>query len=393
MDTFARPLRTSYLQADMTAWRRDFHRHPELGFAEKRTSEAVARLLADFGLEVRTGIGGSGVVGILRRGSGPAIGLRADMDALPINERNDFSHRSSCEGVFHGCGHDGHMSMLLGAAKHLAASGRFAGTACFIFQPAEEWGKGALAMIRDGLFDAFPVRDVYGMHNWPSLREGCFAIRPGAMMAAEDNFTITIRGRGGHASAPHLCRDPLVAGAEIVTALQTIASRSADPAETCVVSATELITDGARNILPSTVTIKGDARTFSDASSRMVERRMGEIVAGICAAHGVEGTLDYTHEFAVLVNEPDHVRWAVAAARETVGAENVDADVAPKTGSEDFAWMLKEKPGAYILIGAGSPSGDAPCLHNPYYDFPDSVLPIGADYWTRLVEIRLPAGA
>lgn len=379
-------------QSEMTAWRRDIHKHPELGFNEVRTSAKVADLLADFGLEVHRGIGTTGVVGVLRRGHGNrAIGLRADMDALPIQEANNFPHRSVNDKVFHGCGHDGHTAMLLGGAQRLAEDGDFDGTVYFIFQPSEEDGRGALSMIDDGLFERFPMEAVYGMHNMPGLPAGHFAVRKGAMMTSEDIFEITILGRGGHASMPDRTIDPVVAGAEVVLALQTIASRSVGPQDWCVVSVTEMLTDGARNIIPSKVTIKGDCRALSPEIQARIENRMREIVSGICAAHGAEGSVHYQQDFVATINTPAETDAAIAAARAVAGEPAVDPDCPTCGASEDFARMLRVKPGCYILIGNGLEGHCGSSLHNPHYDLNDDILAIGCAYWKTLVEQQLPA--
>lgn len=376
---------------DVQAWRHDIHRHPELGFQENRTAGKVAELLAEFGLDVHTGIGRTGVVGVLKRGAGDrAIGMRADIDALPIQEANTFAHRSIHEGVFHGCGHDGHTAMLLAAAQHLAEFGKFDGTAYFIFQPSEEDGRGASAMIDDGLFERFPMHAVYGMHNMPGLPAGHFAVRKGAITTSEDIFVITIRGRGGHASMPDRAVDPMVIGAEVILALQSIVSRSMAPEDWGVVSVTEVLTDGARNVIPSTVTIKGDCRAMSAKSQEMIEMRMRDIVAGVTAAHRAEGTVEYRNDFVVTVNTPHETAAAIAAARRVAGEPAVDPDCPPCPASEDFARMLQLKPGCYIMIGNGLEGHCGATLHNPNYDLNDEILTVGAEYWVALVEAQLP---
>ena len=380
------------LQKDAQTWRHDIHKHPELGFQEKRTGGIVADLLAGFGLKVHTGIGMTGVVGVLQRGTADqAIGLRADIDALPIQEANSFEYRSVHDGVFHGCGHDGHTAMLLAAAKQLAGSGGFDGTAYFIFQPSEEDGRGALSMIDDGLFERFPMKAVYGMHNMPGIPAGHFAVRKGAIMTSEDIFVITIKGRGGHASMPDRAIDPVVIGAELVLALRSIVSRAVAPKDWGVVSVTEVLTDGARNVIPSTVTIKGDCRAMSTNTQDLIETRMREIVAGITAAHGAEGMVEYRNDFVVTVNTPDETDAAIAAARMVAGEPAVDPDCPPCSASEDFARMLQVKPGCYILIGNGLDGHCGATLHNPNYDLNDEILPVGANYWVALVESQLPA--
>ena len=383
--------KTTELHEAMGTWRRDIHKHPELGFREVRTAAKVADLLEDFGLEVHRGIGTTGVVGVLRCGQGNrAIGLRADMDALPIQEANDFAHRSVNDKVFHGCGHDGHTAMLLGGAKRLAEEGGFDGSVYFIFQPSEEDGRGALSMIDDGLFERFPMDAVYGLHNMPGLPAGHFAVRKGPMMTSEDIFVITIQGRGGHASMPDRTVDPVVIGAEVVLALQTIVSRSVGPQDWGVVSVTEMLTDGARNVIPSVVTIKGDCRALTAETQGRIEARMRQIVAGICAAHGAEGQVDYRQDFVVTVNTPAETEAAVAAARQVAGEPAVDPDCPTCGGSEDFARMLQKKPGCYILIGNGTEGHCGSSLHNPHYDLNDEILAIGCDYWATLVKAQLP---
>ena len=382
------------LRDELVTWRRDLHKHPELGFDEIRTSEAVASKLESFGFDVHRGIGQTGVVGVLKRGSGNrAIGLRADMDALPIQEANEFDHRSVHEGVFHGCGHDGHTTMLLGAARYLATSGSFDGTLYVIFQPSEEDGRGALSMIDDGLFERFPMEAVYGMHNMPGIPAGHFAVRKGPIMTSEDVFEIRIQGRGGHASMPERTIDPLVIGAEIILALQTIVSRSVSTRDWCVVSVTEFITDGARNVIPSEVIIRGDCRALSVNTQATIEARMRELVDGMCAAHGAKATVDYRHDFVPTVNSPDETDAAIAAARAVAGEIPGDIMVDPECptcgASEDFARMLQVKPGCYMLIGNGSEGPCATSLHNPKYDLNDDILLTGTRYWVTLVEQQL----
>lgn len=384
--------KTNIVDIEMAEWRHDVHRHPEVGFVEFRTASKVAELLRGFGLEVHTGIGQTGLVAVLRRGtSNRSVGLRADMDALPILEANDLEYKSENDGVFHGCGHDGHTVMLLGAAKRLSQSTSFDGTVIFIFQPNEEEGLGANAMIDDGLFERFPVDSVYGMHNMPGIPVGEFAVRKGPIMAFEDNFVITVTGRGGHASMPHISIDPMVIGAEIVLALQTIVARTINPQQWGVVSVTELQTDGARNVLPSNVVIKGDTRGIDVEVQELIERRIREIVEGVCTAHGAEGEVVYSHEFVVMVNTDAETDAAVEAARRIVGENRVNPECPTFSCSEDFARMLQVKPGCYILIGNGEEGSHGCALHNPNYDFNDEILALGADYWVSLVETLLPS--
>ncbi len=377
-------------------WRHHLHRFPETGFAEARTSDFVAQVLGLLGLEVHRGIGGTGIVANLRVGHGSgAIGLRADMDALAITEAApDRPHASATPGCMHACGHDGHMAMLLGAAQLLAQRRDFDGTVRFIFQPAEEHGRGAAAMMADGLFERFPVDEIYGAHNLPGLPVGRIATRAGGIMASEDNFVIRITGRGGHAARPHMAVDPLVIGAEIVLALQTVVSRAVDPARGAVLSCTEFVTDGIRNVLPTEVTIRGDTRSHDPEVQALIERRMREVCHGIALAHGARCELEYTHEFAPTVNTARCVPFAVAAAAAVVGRERVDDAVAPMMISEDFGAFLRVVPGAFVFIGNGD--GDSPGavpLHNPRYDFNDALLPIGARWFAELARIRLPLRA
>jgi len=382
--------RTKNLHNVMTTWRRDFHAHPELGFEEWRTSERVAELLREFGLEVHTGIGKTGVVGVLKKGTSTrSIGLRADMDALPITENSTDAHASRHDGVMHACGHDGHTTMLLGAAKTLADSGTFDGQAVFIFQPAEEHGKGGPAMIADGLFEKFPVENVYGMHNMPKMDVGSFAMRTGAIMASEALFEINIHGRGGHAAMPHLGADAIVVGAEIVGALQTIVSRKLDPGRNGVVSVTGFTTDGQRNVLPGHATLSGDARALDPEANVKIESGMRRIVEGACIAHDVTAEVSYNTVFAVTMNASKPTQRAAMAAIALAGASNVDTDCAPVLGSEDFAHMANTRPGCFVFMGNGvSGCHDRP-LHSADYDFNDDALTIGSSYWVTLVEQEL----
>lgn len=377
----------------MTAWRRDFHQHPELGFQEVRTADRVASLLQEFGIEVHRGIGTTGIVGVLQRGdSRRSIGFRADMDALPIQEANHFPYRSVNAGVFHGCGHDGHIVMLLSAANSLAQSGDFDGTVNFVFQPSEENGRGALSMIDDGLFERFPMDAVFGLHNMPGMAEGHFAARKGPIMTSEDVFTITIKGRGGHASMPDKTIDPVVIAAQIIQALQTIVSRAVSPRDWGVVSVTEILTDGARNVIPSQVTIKGDCRALSVATQRTIETRMRQICKGICDAYGASCEVEYNEDFVPTINTNNETDAAIAAAMKVAGAVAVDADCPTCGASEDFARMLQQKPGCYMLIGNGLDGHCGSMLHNPNYDLNDEILDVGRRYWVALAEQQLPAG-
>jgi len=369
------------------AWRRDIHKHPEIGFQEERTAAVIADLLDGMGIETHTGIGRTGVVGVLKKGnSDRSIGLRADIDALPIQEANEFDYCSVNESKFHGCGHDGHTAMLLAAAESLSGGSTFDGIVNLVFQPNEENGLGALAMMEDGLFDRFPMDAIYGMHNMPGIPAGTFAVRKGPMMTFEDNFVISIKGLGGHASMPNRTRDPVVVAAEIISALQTVVARSLNPMESGVVSVTEILTDGARNVIPSNVTIKGDTRGLTAATQALIETRMRDIAVNIGKAHNVEVELEYTHEFIVLNNTDRETDIAVQAAVDVVGEDNVLPDCEPAACSEDFAQMLNAKPGCYLLIGNGTDGHCGRPLHNPGYDFNDEVLETGAAYWVKLTE-------
>ncbi|RFB97250.1 amidohydrolase [Rhizobium leguminosarum bv. trifolii] len=378
------------LEQDMTAWRRELHSHPEFGFEEKRTAAFVARKLREFGLdEVVEGIGGTGVVGTLRRGGGNrSIALRADMDALKITEQGDRPYRSQTEGLMHACGHDGHTAMLLGAARMLAEDGDFDGTVRFIFQPAEEWGKGALAMLGDGLMTRFPFDEIYGLHNMPALPVGVFQTRPGAIMSAEDNFEIVLTGVGGHAARPHSGNEVLVAACALVTNLQTIVSRRLDPTDIGVVSVTELLTDGTRNALPGLARILGDARSFRPEVSAAIETQMRLIAEGTALAHNVAAEVNYTREFVPLLNDAALVEEAFAAAGSIWPPENVKLRREPMTGSEDFARFLDHVPGCFVFLGNGK---DSAPLHNPHYDFNDDGLIHGANFHASIVRRRLNA--
>ena len=374
----------------MQTWRHDIHRHPELAFEEQRTAARVAELLGEFGLEVHTGIGNTGVVGVLKKGNSERmLGLRADMDALKIQEQNSFEYRSVNDGKMHACGHDGHTAMLLGAAQCLARDGDFDGRVVFIFQPAEEHGDGARAMIADGLFERFPVDAVYAIHNFPSLETGKFAVRAGSIMAAEDNFEITINGVGHHAAMPHLGTDAIVIGAEIVTAMQTLVSRSLDPLDSAVVSFTEFVTNGTVNVVPGQVLLKGDTRSLTIKVQEHIEETMERIVSGICAAHGASYEFSYRHNFIPTVNTPAEAEIAAAIASAVVGVDNIVGDSRPVMTSEDFGYMLQARPGAYLLLGNGVEGIGGCSLHNPAYDFNDEILCIGADFWVTLIESQL----
>ncbi|MES2103047.1 MAG: M20 aminoacylase family protein [Pseudomonadota bacterium] len=382
------------LQQQLVTWRHHLHRHPETGFEELHTSDYVARVLSGMGLEVHRGIGGTGLVASLTVGNGKGvIALRADMDALNIHENVEHrEYASQTPGKMHACGHDGHMAMILGAAKLLYERRDFSGTVRFIFQPAEEHGRGAKSMMADGLFERFPVDEIYGAHNMPGIAAGHIATRAGGIMASEDNFVIRIKGRGTHAARPHMGIDPIVIVAEIVLALQTIVSRNLDPGMPAVISCTEVFTDGIRNAIPTNVTIKGDTRSYTPEVQALLEKRMREISEGICRLHGAECVFEYTHEFAPTVNWAVCVPVVVEAAGRIVGADRVDADIQPMMISEDFGAFLQAVPGAFVFIGNGADAEDGSTpLHNASYDFNDKVLETGARYFAELARVRLPA--
>jgi hippurate hydrolase len=381
--------RVTAFHDDMKAWRRELHANPELCFQEKYAADLVAAKLASFGVEVHRGLATTGVVGTLRAGnSGRAIGLRADMDALPMGEDNGFAHRSLNAGRMHACGHDGHTAMLLGAAKYLAETRNFDGTVHFIFQPAEEGGGGGRVMVEEGLFDKFPVEAVYGMHNWPGLEAGRFSVRPGPMMASADQFDLTVRGLGTHGAMPHRGVDPVVCACQIVTALQTIASRETSPLESVVVSVTQIHAGEAYNVIPNECVMRGTVRAFEPKIRDGLPAAIERIAGGIARAMGCEASLDYKKGYPPLVNTAREVGIAAVAMAEVAGADRVTTDGTATMGSEDFAFMLEAKPGAYVFIGNGATAS----LHNPKYDFNDDVLPVGASYWATLVEQNLARG-
>ncbi|MEQ8708098.1 MAG: M20 aminoacylase family protein [Rhodospirillales bacterium] len=385
--------RASELQKDMQTWRRDIHAHPETAFEEIRTGDVVAAKLEEFGIQVHRGLAKTGVVGTLKCGQGNrAIGLRADMDALNLQEKNTFDHASRHPGKMHACGHDGHVAMLLGAARILSETKNFDGTVHFIFQPAEENEAGGRVMVEEGLFDLFPVDSVYGMHNWPGLKPGQFAVKKGPMMASADNFEITITGKGAHAAMPNLGIDPVVVSAEIITALQTISSRIADPLEPVVVSVTQIHAGDTFNVIPDSVRMAGTCRAFSPELRNRLEPAMKQIIDGICAAHGVTAEFIYRRKYPPTVNWPEETDYAAAAAAAVVGEENVLSNLNPVMGAEDFAYMLEARPGSYVWLGQGADAGSfhGCMLHNPGYDFNDEVAPIGVSYWVTLVEQQLP---
>ena len=373
---------------EMTEWRRDLHAHPELGFQETRTSDIVAAKLQEWGIEVHRGLGVTGVVGVLKAGSGDRrIGLRADMDALPILERGqgDRPYRSQNNGVMHACGHDGHTTMLLGAAKYLAETKNFDGTIHFIFQPAEEGLGGAIKMVDDGLFQQFPCEKVYGMHNMPGLPVGMFAIRPGALLAAGDTFEVRIQGRGAHAAMPEQGVDPVIVGSGVVIALQTLPSRTVAAQDSLVVSVTEFHAGDAFNVIPDAVVLRGTCRTLDRDIHASLPERFQRIVDGVCAAHGASAEIDYRKTFPVTFNADAPTEDAITAARKVAGEERVNTEADALMGSEDFASMMEAVPGAYIMIG----NGDSAAVHHPDYDFNDETLTHGASYWSTLAETEL----
>ena len=385
--------RIAAIHDEMTAWRRDIHAHPELGFQEERTAALVAEKLVSFGIAVHRGLAKTGVVGVLEGEPGAhAIALRADMDALPILEAGVAPHRSTNDGTMHACGHDGHTTMLLGAARYLAETRNFAGTVYFVFQPAEEGLGGGEAMVNEGLFEHFPAEAVYGMHNWPGMPAGEIAVRTGPMMAACDEFTITVEGTGAHGAMPHLGIDPIVAAAQIVTGLQSIVARTVDPLEAGVVSVTKIHGGDAFNVIPQAVELAGTVRTFKPQVREVIASGIERIAEGTAAALGAKATVNVEGRFPATVNTADETARAEAAAAVVVGAGRVHRDIAPCMGSEDFAFMLQARPGSYIWIGNGAGPGGC-FLHNPGYDFNDEILPIGASYWATLVERELAKGA
>ncbi len=381
------------IHPELTAIRRDLHRHPELMYDVHRTAGVVAQKLTEWGVdEVVAGIGKTGVVGVIKgrsQGSGKVIAMRADMDALPIHEETNLEHRSTVPGKMHACGHDGHTAMLLGAAKYLAETRDFDGTAVVIFQPAEEGGAGAKAMIDDGLMTRFGIQEVYGMHNKPGLPIGQFDVRKGPTMAAADRIHIKIEGKGGHAAAPHRVNDPIVAACQLVTALQTISSRNADPLDSIVVSVTAMNAGEAFNVIPQTVELKGSVRTLTPQMRELAEKRIKEVTAGIMGAFGMSFVCDYLHGYPVTFNHAEQAEFAVSTIEAAFGAGKVDTTVPPTMGSEDFSYMLEERPGAFINIGNGDSAG----LHHPAYEFNDEVIPVGVTYWANLVETAMPAKA
>lgn len=381
------------LHDEMRQWRQHLHRYPETAYEETATAEFIAAKLESFNLEVHRGLAKTGVVAVLSAGSGgKKIALRADIDALLIDESNDFAHKSRHPGKMHACGHDGHTAMLLGAAKYLAERPHFSGTVYFIFQPAEEGRAGAKQMLDDGLFEKFPANSVFGMHNFPDIPAGHFAVKAGPMMASFDCFEITVTGRATHAAMPHLGADPLVAAAHLVTALQTIVSRCVDPNDAAVVSITQIHGGNTWNAIPETATLRGTLRCFNEKVRRTLMDKIMQVTNGVCAASGVQANIHFNPDnpgYPVTLNSPAETAVSAAVAAQIAGAENVNLAPTPCLGSEDFAFMLQQKPGCYLWIGNG-PSAGSCMLHNPRYDFNDAILPAGAAYWVRLVETLLP---
>ena len=376
------------LQAEMVAWRHDLHAHPETAFEERRTSDFVARTLAGFGFEVTRGIAKTGVVGTLSVGqSRRAVVLRADMDALHLTERTTVSHKSKHDGRMHACGHDGHMAMLLGAAKVLASTRRFEGAVHVVFQPAEENEGGGRVMVEEGLFTRFPTDAVYGLHNWPSLPAGTFGVLAGPAMAAYDVFEITVRGKGSHGAMPQQGVDPIVAAAHLVTALQTVVSRNTDPLESAVLSVTEVHGGHTWNVIPEEVVLRGTTRAFRPERQDAIEAALRRITTGVMATFGATAEVRYERRYPPTINSPQESDLAARAAVDVVGEGAVHRKLAPSMGAEDFAFMLRERPGCYAWLGAGRDGGSA--LHNPEFDFNDAVLPIGASWWVRVAERAL----
>ena len=382
---------------EMNEWRHHIHAHPETAFEETATAAFVADKLASFGLEVHTGLAKTGVVGVLRGGDGAssasnAIGLRADLDALHIRERSGVPYASRSEGRMHACGHDGHTTMLLGAARALAQRKRLDGTVYFIFQPAEENEGGGRVMVEEGLFERFPMRAVYGMHNWPRLPAGTFAMRPGPLMGAYDIFEIVATGKGAHAAMAYTGKDPMLFVAQAINALQTIVARNLHPQDAGVVSVTQVHGGDTWNVIPQEVVLRGTVRTFKREVQDLIEQRIRGIVAGVAATFDMSATVRCERRYPALVNSEAETQHAIVAATAVVGATNVEINPTPEMGSEDFAFMLQAKPGCYVWLGAGR-GADTPNIHSPQYDFNDDVLPIGASYWVTLAEQQLAVTA
>jgi len=386
-------------QTELQHIRRDIHAHPELSYEEVRTSEVVAQKLTEWGIPLLRGLGVTGVVGIIKNGSSDrAIGLRADMDALPMQESNTFPHTSKHAGKMHACGHDGHTAMLLGAAHYLQRHRNFDGTIYVIFQPAEEGGGGAKRMMEDGLFQQCPMQAVFGMHNWPGLAAGSFAVTPGPMMASSNEFKVIVRGKGAHAAQPHKSIDPIMVAIQIAQSWQTIVARNVSPVASAVLSITQIHSGSATNVIPDEATLIGTVRTFTTDILDLMEQRMHDIARHTAAAFDADVEFHFKRNYPSLINHPQETAFAVEVMQALVGESNVNAHVEPTMGAEDFAYMLQQKPGCYVFIGNGEGAhrshghGLGPCnLHNPSYDFNDDLLPIGASYWVRLAEAYLPS--
>jgi hippurate hydrolase len=380
--------RVAALHGEIREWRRDFHAHPELRYDVQRTAGSVADKLKSFGCDdVVPGIGRTGVVGVIRgrKPGSKVVGLRADMDALPLEEETGLPYRSTVAGKMHACGHDGHTAMLLGAAKYLAETRNFAGTVVVIFQPAEEGGAGALAMLKDGLIGRFGIDEVYGMHNYPGIPLGEFAIRPGPMMAAADHIEIALEGKGGHAARPHLAIDTILVGAQIVNQLQSIVARNVDPLESAVVSICMFQAGHTDNVIPQHATLRGTARSLTPQVRELLQKRIADVIDGTARLYGASAKITYTTGYPVVVNHDRQTAFAAEIAGEIVGKAHVDTKVPPVMGAEDFAYMLQERPGAFIFVGNGDSAG----LHHPAYDFNDETIPVGTSYWVRLTETAL----
>lgn len=383
--------RIADFHAELTATRRDIHAHPELGFQEQRTSDLVAQQLQAWGIEVHRGIAGTGLVGVLRNGSsGRSIGFRADMDCLPMEETNDFTYRSTNAGKMHACGHDGHTTMLLGAARYLAETKNFDGTVHFIFQPAEEGGGGGRVMVEEGLFDRFPCDAVYGMHNTPELPLGEARIVAGPVLAAADRINITVHGKGGHASRPQSCIDPVLVGAHIVVAVQSIVSRSMDPLDSAVISICQFHAGSAGNVIPEVAELNGTVRTFKPEVQDMVEARLHQIVRATAEAHGTKAELSFQRGYPPTVNHAAQTERAALAAAAVLGEAKVQRHAPPRMGAEDFSYMLLARPGCFIGIGQGDGGRHSVSLHNPRYDFNDDLIPLGSSLFAKLAEQEMP---
>ncbi len=380
------------LKVEMAEWRHTFHKYPEIAYKEFKTSDFIAQKLESAGLKIHRGLAGTGVVATLKNGSGSkCIGLRADMDALPIAEKNTFSHSSTIPGMMHACGHDGHSAMLMGAAIYLSENRNFDGTIHFVFQPAEENEAGARRMIDDGFLELFPMDEIYGMHNYPGLPEGKFKIKDGCFLAGRDHFEIQVIGKGTHAAFPHSGVDPVFVASHIISTIQGIVSRKLDPLDNVVISITQVHGGDALNVIPELVTLKGSVRTLRTSSRELVINQMEQVIKGICISFGAEYKFNYTVGYPPLVNSTEATKKSIQAATNLVGGKNVDENAIPIMGSEDFAFYLEKKPGAYILIGNGEGEVGGCMVHNPYYDFNDRILPLGASYWVSLAHTALGA--